>query len=103
MTHLRQAADPQPRLLRIDLPGMHVEHGGTALAIQPADSPRRPGVRQQSKIGTSRHRKIDAAETYRRRWELEQGARRAPQHVNVTPGLGDAVAVVLDGEDAGVV
>src|SRR5713226_7791116 len=68
-----RGTDGQPRLLRIDLPGMEIKHDGLALeAVHAANAPARPRVWQQAEVPAAGNRQVDPAQAYRRRRNLDE-------------------------------
>ena len=94
---------PEARLIRIELPRVNVEHRGLTLeAVEAADGPPGAAIGEQTEVPAA-HGQRQRGETRRRAWELKQPAGRPIDAVRDTRCRRDAVPVVPDREDAGVV
>ena len=87
-----------PRCLRVELPWVDVEYERLS---KPLDgSERRSGdeIGQEPEVAAARNRQVDLADPERRDGKLDHGA--VPEPVRNTRSVGNAVVVVIDGENA---
>ncbi len=99
-----QAAGGEPRLGRIDLPRMQVEdRRAPLLLVDPPDPPARPGVRQQPEVAAAGDRQVQRPEPDRRTRRLDERSAVALEQVRLARRERNAVAIVMDREDARVV
>src|SRR5262249_51338948 len=104
VAHSSRRAHPESGLIRIDFPGMQVEHDRLPLhAIHSFDAPLRPHVRQLSEVAATGNWEVHTANAHRRSGQLEQRTAVALQLVRVPRGFRNAVSIVMDREDARVV
>src|SRR5262245_36018269 len=83
---------------------MEIERHGLPLdVIDLLDSPCSPSIWQQTEIATATDGKVHAGDAYRRRRQLDKGTGRASKDVGVALGIGNAVSVVVNREDARIV
>src|SRR6188508_1830652 len=94
----------QPRLIWIDLPRVQIEGDWLSLApVHRRDAASRPGVWQKPEIAAAADRQVLAAQTHRRTGQLPKRPRRPRNHIRVTGRARDAVPIMADWENAGVV
>src|SRR5712691_127529 len=103
MTELSQRRCTQPRLVRIDLPGMQIEDGGAPLdLVQPLDPPARPSIRKYPEVTAAGDREVERSPTDRRPRGPDERRARLRQ-IRMPGRYGNAVPIVADRKDAGVV
>src|SRR5947209_15933690 len=83
---------------------MEIDHdGGRSLALQPPEGPLVVVERKDAQISAAGYRKIGSTDAHRGRRELGQIAAGCGQPMGYAFGAGDAIKIVPDGKNAGVV
>src|SRR5215207_8736061 len=104
VTETTEPAGPQPRLRRIDLPGMQIENDGTMLQpVDPRDSPASPPIGKNPKIPSACDWQIQRSETSSGARHFEQRSRRPFDRIGLPRRHRDPVSIVTDRKNARVV
>src|SRR5687767_14628999 len=92
------------RLVGIDLPRVQVEDGrAILLLVDSRDPPAGPPIWQDAEIAAAGHRQIQRTELRRRTGYFDQASHRSVDSIRTPIRNRNAVAVVSDWEDAGVI
>lgn len=108
MPEPRLEARLDARLVRVDFPGVEIEHGGLAIElVDAAHAPVDHAGREQAQVAAAcngqGHGLARQVHVQRGQGELADGATLALDVVGEAFGAGDAVVVVVDGENARIV
>lgn len=104
MTHSVQSRPgPQPRLLRIDFPRVHIEDKRPGvLGVDLRQAPLRPGQGIQAKVAAARDGQIHRPQTQHRAGKLPHRPGRGLDRVNRFWRIRDPVTVVVNRKNAGI-
>src|SRR5262245_54687900 len=103
MAPARRGADGHPGLIGIDFPRMEVEdHGSAVGGIHALDTPARNTVREQPEVAASSDRQVERTDSHGGCGHLDDRAGRSVDAVHVPGRIRNAVAVVMNWENARV-